>query len=322
MNSMCYKLGFGKYKGLSLLDIFEENPGYLDWLVSQDWLHKPTRKAIINFVSKPMVETQLATLFSGESHNEGPEKRKPRNGAIGTILSAPVVSHVVYEAIRFDSFRGRWVGVNPVQMQKEAIQVSIWDNEPTYKVFVVQEQVSKYFNHGKRSFIQPDRPASEQLDLDKRPDNWITMNTRWDHTKKAMARRGYWTEVELEIATQPEEPTVLKPGSAWRLTADLAIQLEEARSREEVPAARHPAAGLLKTFQLNIAGRKSIQGKLKPMRERFEALPKTCTQPERPIDHDAFQDRLQELLSTIPLQHRKDRKRVRQQMMDAFDPCI
>jgi len=54
-----WKLAFGVFKGCTLEEAFEENPGYLDWLASQDWLYPSTRRAVIAFVSLPQVAAEI-----------------------------------------------------------------------------------------------------------------------------------------------------------------------------------------------------------------------------------------------------------------------
>ncbi len=41
---------FGKYKGQKFSEILEENEGYFDWLLEQDWLKDNVRNTITHFI--------------------------------------------------------------------------------------------------------------------------------------------------------------------------------------------------------------------------------------------------------------------------------
>lgn len=41
---------FGKYKGQAFSKIYEENEGYFDWLLEQDWLKDNVRNTITHFL--------------------------------------------------------------------------------------------------------------------------------------------------------------------------------------------------------------------------------------------------------------------------------
>tara|TARA_X000000950_G_C13799848_1_gene613051 strand:+ start:717 stop:989 length:273 start_codon:yes stop_codon:yes gene_type:complete len=43
---------FGKYKGMKFSEILIENEGYLDWLLTQDWLKDNLKNTIIEFMTK------------------------------------------------------------------------------------------------------------------------------------------------------------------------------------------------------------------------------------------------------------------------------
>ena len=43
---------FGKYKGLKFSEILIENEGYLDWLLTQDWLKENLKNTIVEYMTK------------------------------------------------------------------------------------------------------------------------------------------------------------------------------------------------------------------------------------------------------------------------------
>jgi hypothetical protein len=48
-----YKLPFGKYKGKTLYEVLDLNPGYLEWFSELEYLYDSTRKTICRFLEQP-----------------------------------------------------------------------------------------------------------------------------------------------------------------------------------------------------------------------------------------------------------------------------
>lgn len=78
-----WKLAFGKYKGLTLREVFEENPGYLDWLGSQTYIYGATRKAVHSYLDQPYVKEEIERRFWAEEKifhtDDRNEYRPPRD---------------------------------------------------------------------------------------------------------------------------------------------------------------------------------------------------------------------------------------------------
>src|SRR5687767_4900356 len=50
---------FGQYQGLTLREIADQNPAYLDWLTGQDWLYGFIRQHLTAYLSQPQVRAWI-----------------------------------------------------------------------------------------------------------------------------------------------------------------------------------------------------------------------------------------------------------------------
>jgi hypothetical protein len=290
-----YRLPFGKYKGVQLADVAEVNVGYIDWLLGQDWLYESTKQRVLAFARQPWVTQALNDRFwVGEPREPG--RGKPRNGALGTIHA-------------------------------QGVQVTIWDDEPITKVFIPSEQKTRLFNLGKRILLRPEwrDPALPPLfDPDRRPVNMIVVNTQFAKKRGDIIRKGRLTEQEAELAMEPL-PGVLTLGRAWQLMATIDLQLDTARSKQDVPAATLPEAKQLQEYSHSLCILPSV-------REWYRRLPAEEMGPPEPtkyyrMDADFLQQGLRRVGKYYRRHFRGLRLRLRLRKLRRiayrmFDPAI
>ena len=227
-----YTVPFGANKGRTFGEVFEENPGFFDWLQSQDWLYFSTRMQVYRFVSQGWVATELNRRFWDEDFRCGGNLQQDVPAWKVGRLSSEHACFIPGEQTtrRFNYGRPSWLKVE-------------WGTDRRYTQPIEEEYGYQWRSAGPQEPARdwtPTNEATSYRDPYKRPAQEQTCNFKLVEED---------SDVEI-IADEPEEAedtpegkqlaglthlnTPLSKMAYWDLLADLSSAIDYATDAEDL----------------------------------------------------------------------------------------